>query len=529
MRKFSSYGPINKELHYYAPRTALIDFAYRQLLGDDPDKDGHYITVWAPRQTGKTWLMQEVIGQLQASGEFEIGFLSMQSTRSIETDEILLRVFVQKLRDEFGKNFPDLESWAELSNLFTANYFVKPVILLLDEFDALQENFINYFANEFRDMYSQRLRQMERSSGQKSCLLHGLALIGVRSVLGIENVSGSPFNVQRSIHVPNLTQTEVAGMFDWYAQESGQKVEEEVVAEIFNEMRGQPGLTSWLGELLTETYNKHNPSIAEHDFDVAYAAAIHLLPNNNILNIISKANQKTYKPTVLELFKTERKIPFRYDNKQLNFLYLNGVIDWESEDETSFYVRFANPFVQKRLFNYFSDEIFPHLGQLVDPFADLSDVITEQALNLQNLLRQYEQYLQKNRDWLFDGVPRRKIDGRIYEAVYHFNLYLYLTRFLAELDGRVYPEFPTGNGQIDLIIRYAGQMYGLEVKSFVNQLEYTKNLRQAARYGDQLKLNEVTLAFFIDTVDDENRRKFETDYQDSDTSVTVTPLFIVTG
>ncbi|MCP4696847.1 MAG: hypothetical protein GY862_08355, partial [Gammaproteobacteria bacterium] len=42
--------------HYHVPRLELADFAYRQLLGD-PDEGGHYITVWDPRQTGKTWLM----------------------------------------------------------------------------------------------------------------------------------------------------------------------------------------------------------------------------------------------------------------------------------------------------------------------------------------------------------------------------------------------------------------------------------------------------------------------------------------
>lgn len=60
MRTFVSYGPVNVDAHYYAPRTTLIDFAYQQLLGENPEKDGHYITVWAPRQTGKTWIMQQV-------------------------------------------------------------------------------------------------------------------------------------------------------------------------------------------------------------------------------------------------------------------------------------------------------------------------------------------------------------------------------------------------------------------------------------------------------------------------------------
>ena len=52
MRKFCSYGPVDTDLHYYVPRTELIEQALLQLRGEDPKKSGHYITVWAPRQTG---------------------------------------------------------------------------------------------------------------------------------------------------------------------------------------------------------------------------------------------------------------------------------------------------------------------------------------------------------------------------------------------------------------------------------------------------------------------------------------------
>ncbi|MCP4698351.1 MAG: hypothetical protein GY862_16075, partial [Gammaproteobacteria bacterium] len=85
MRKFSSYGPIEQELHYYAPRQALIDSARQHLLGDDPAKGGHYITVWAPRQTGKSWIMLEVYQTLQRDSRFDTVLLPLQ-TLSIETD-----------------------------------------------------------------------------------------------------------------------------------------------------------------------------------------------------------------------------------------------------------------------------------------------------------------------------------------------------------------------------------------------------------------------------------------------------------
>jgi hypothetical protein len=65
MRRFNSYGPVDTEEHFYAPRRNLIDWAYNQLMGDNPLKGGHYITVWAPRQTGKSWVMLQVLEQIQ--------------------------------------------------------------------------------------------------------------------------------------------------------------------------------------------------------------------------------------------------------------------------------------------------------------------------------------------------------------------------------------------------------------------------------------------------------------------------------
>jgi hypothetical protein len=413
--------------------------------------------------------------------------------------------------------------------LFTARNFAKPLILILDEFDALDEAHIEAFANEFRNMYIRRASEVDKSSGEKSNLLHGLALIGVRSVLGIENVSGSPFNVQRSVHIPNLTFEEVQEMYRWYEQESGQAVEQAVIERVFYETQGQPGLVSWFGELLTETYNEDTTQpITLPQFEQVYSLALNVLPNNNVLNVISKAKQEPYQELVLEMFKTAAKIPFAYDDPYLNFLYLNGVIDWEQESLTERYVKFPCPFVQKRLFNYFARTLFRQVGQLHAPFADLSDAITEDSLNVKNLLRRYEEYLGKNRDWLLKDAPRRA-DMRVYEAVYHFNLYRYLFEFFQQYGGRVWPEFPTGNGQVDLIVNYAGQVYGIEIKAFSTRYEYNRALGQAALYGRRLGLDEITLALFVEAVDDANRARYEAVYQDQDTGVTVTPVFVATG
>ena len=48
MRRFSSYGPVDTDLHFYAPRTHLVDSVLSALVGENPEQGGDYVTVWAP-------------------------------------------------------------------------------------------------------------------------------------------------------------------------------------------------------------------------------------------------------------------------------------------------------------------------------------------------------------------------------------------------------------------------------------------------------------------------------------------------
>jgi Holliday junction resolvase-like predicted endonuclease len=527
MRRFSSYGPLDPEIHYHVPREELIQHGLTQLLGENPNKGGHYITVWGPRQTGKTWVMRQVLWLLETNERFDVVKVNLQIVGQNFEDTIgyIAKIMAEDLHQEL----PEPKNLTEFEELFSPRLLKKPLILILDEFDNLSEEVIGQLVQAFRNIYIRRGEQLNHPPLERSYLLHSVALIGVRAVLGVENPRGSPFNVQRSMHIPKLTSDEVTGMFAWYQEETGQPIEPDVVERIFYETQGQPGLVCWLGELLTEKeeYNKRpDKPLTMSEFDNMYGAAMNLLPNNNIQNIIGKAKQEPYKGLIFDMFKTTEKIDFSYDDPLTNFLYLNGVVNYEQND--GYHLKFPCPFVQKRLFNYFSRELFHSTGQLYDPFEDLSDTITETSLNINNLLQRYGSYLAENRDWLLKDVPRR-VDLRIYEAVYHFNLYMYLVKFLQGYDGHIYPEFPTGNGKIDLIINYAGQVYGIEVKSFSNKHKYDKGVVQAAKYGKTLGLSEITLGLFVEVVDEANRKKYEVDYHDPTTGVTVKPVFVVIG
>jgi hypothetical protein len=106
---------------------------------------------------------------------------------------------------------------------------------------------------------------------------------------------------------------------------------------------------------------------------------------------------------------------------------------------------------------------------------------------------------------------------------------MYLKRFFLEKGGTVFPEFPTGNGKVDILVRFRDRTYALELKSFQDRYAYTQALKQAAAYGEQLGLKRIYLILFIDGIDAENRRTLEAVYTEAESGVRVQPIFIETG
>jgi hypothetical protein len=517
MRKFNSYEEINTNVHYYAPREELIELGYNHLLGEEPNYGGHYITVWAPRQTGKTWVMRQVIRRFKQSSDFEIAIVAMQSAKTAKNEQEVFDRFITQLRIGFGIDFPDITSWGDLTTLFSTTYFDKPVILIVDEFDAMGEEFINKFANEFRSIYISRNNEVDIPSGEKSCLLHGLALVGVRAVLGIESRSGSPFNVQRSMHVPNLTFDEVEAMFKWYEQESGQLVEDQIVERLYYVTRGQPGLIGWFGELLTERYNPVSSSevgeaIGEDAWKLVWLKARFVEPNNTVMNLISKARDPEYLGFLMQLF-TQADVPFSFDDLLHNHLYMHGIISTETVEypngELAEICRFSSPFIQTRIYHALRRDIVndTRLPLAIKAGDTLSDVFdpAKPRFDLPALLQRYKDYLVRLKAAGHDPwkqQPRRKTDLQLSEAVGHFHLYAWLKDAIGDLC-IVSPEFPTGNGKVDLHIRYEAKQGIIELKSFRNVAVLNKDRSKAAQYASSLGLDNITMAVFVPVLDED--------------------------
>jgi hypothetical protein len=527
MRRFHSYGPVDQDIHFCVPRSGLVENCFHSIVGE-PGKSGHFFTIWAPRQTGKTWLMHQVKQRIEQEvpDRFIIGSMSMQGV-IFDTDDpkpqtTLLQQIPLLVLDAFDKEIDVLESIHEWGALFhrKKGLFEKPVILFIDEFDSLPSVIIDQIVTLFRNIYQSR----------EHYWLHGLALIGVKAVLGVESLKGSPFNIQRSLHVPNFTADEVVSLFDQYQGESGQPVHPEVVQKVFEVTNGQPGLVGWFGELLTEKYNPgHDRPICLDIWKTVYQRALFTEWNNTVLNLIVKA-RGAYRSHVVDLF-GKSDIPFNLRVEWCSYLFLNGIIDYAPQTSDAGDVRdvcrFSSPFIQKCIYDSLTNDLMgdrlPILA--LDVLDDLADVFAGENLNLPSLIKRYRAYLVRMKARglnPFKDQPRRT-DQHYTEAVGHFHLYAWLK----EAVGRrcvISPEFPTGNGKVDIHVRCNGKHGIIEVKSFIDMTVTEKAVERAAEYARKLKLNSVTLALFVPVDDESILAKLSQEHRVGDVTVTVAAI-----
>ena len=101
----------------------------------------------------------------------------------------------------------------------------------------------------------------------------------------------------------------------------------------------------------------------------------------------------------------------------------------------------------------------------------------------------------------WQNQPRRKSDYHLTEAVGHFHLYHWLQMAL-EIESSISPEFPTGNGKVDLHIVYEDKKGIIEVKSFTNLKASRRARKQAAAYAKQTGYPDVTIAMFAPFTDE---------------------------
>ena len=259
-RSFNTAGPMDPDDHYCIP--PLSRMKQRELLALIRDK--RYFVLHAPRQTGKTSALLALRDLLNGGAEgayrcvyanVEAGQASRENTeramrsilgelayraRTALGDESLAGLWPGML-DTFG---PDgalqevLARWAEASP--------TPLVLLIDEIDALIGDTLLSMLRQLRARYDQRPAGFPQS----------VILCGVRDVRDYrirstrENAivtGGSAFNIKaESLRLDDFSAAEVRALLSQHTAETGQPWTEEAQRAVWDLTAGQPWLVNAL-------------------------------------------------------------------------------------------------------------------------------------------------------------------------------------------------------------------------------------------------------------------------------------------
>ena len=260
MRSFNTAGPVVSQDHYCIPPLERID-SNRVLTLIHDEK---YLILHAPRQTGKTSALIALQDHLNsgAAGDYRCLYVNIEGAQTARQDVgrairtvlgrlatrariVLKDNFIADIRSELRSGYePDealeeaLVRWAESDP--------RPLVLLIDEIDALVGDSLLSVLRQLRSGYDLRPESFPRS----------IVLCGVRDVrdyrihsgsTGEIIAGGSAFNINAvSLRLGDFARAEVEALLGQHTDETGQRFEPAAVERIYTQTAGQPWLVNAL-------------------------------------------------------------------------------------------------------------------------------------------------------------------------------------------------------------------------------------------------------------------------------------------
>lgn len=258
MRFFNTAGPVDAIRHYTLPPLSRIDLDDVLLLIEQQK----YFVLHAPRQTGKTSVLLALMERLNREGRYSCLYVNIESAQAYRGNmDAAMRTLTAMLAD-YGNRFlgeSRLPAWAktafetaggggalELLLRQWARENDKPIVLLLDEVDALVGDTLVSLLRQIRAGYTQRPGAFPQT----------IVLCGVRDVrdyrihtAGQDIITGgSAFNIKaESLRLGNFSAAEIALLYRQHTDETGQAFAEGAFAQVWNLTQGQPWLVNALG------------------------------------------------------------------------------------------------------------------------------------------------------------------------------------------------------------------------------------------------------------------------------------------
>ncbi len=449
-RFFNTAGPCRPEDHYMLPAAAR--------LPDVPRLVAHkgYFVIHAPRQTGKTTAIFEIAQNLMDSGQYAAVVLSVEVGAAFNNDPgtaelAILSAWRRAAETRLPADlqpppWPESPTGQRLNQSLSAwaKQSPRPLVLFLDEIDALQNQTLISVLRQLRDGYFDRPQGFPWS----------LALIGLRDVRDYKVAAGgsdrlntaSPFNIKvESLTLDNFTAAEVAALYQQHTAEIGQPFTPEATQRAYDLTQGQPWLVNALAYLITQKLlpDSTAPITLDH---INQAKEILIQRQDTHLDSLAERLREPRVRQIIEPMlagRTLENVPA--DDRQY-------VIDLGlTRRDPKGGLVIANPIYREVL-----PRVLASGPQDSLPIIQPTWLKPDGRLDIDQLLDAFLAF------WRQHGQPLLK------SAPYHeIAPYLVLMAFLhrvANAGGTLEREYAIGSGRMDLCLRYGAEMVAMELK-----------------------------------------------------------------
>ena len=250
MRSFATAGPVKPEMHYCIPPLDRLELdSLLRLIGGEK-----YFVLYGPRQSGKTSTLLALCDVLNASGAYGCVYASFECGQTAREDlgeamQAILGELADRACDVLDDGFldgvwPSILARAgphralEVSLTRWARAQPKPLVLLIDEIDALVGDSLISVLRQLRTGYYRRPRSFPQS----------VILCGLRDVRDYRMESGgSPFNIKaESLRLGDFSAADVSALLGQHTAETGQFFSQRALETVWERTSGQPWLVNAL-------------------------------------------------------------------------------------------------------------------------------------------------------------------------------------------------------------------------------------------------------------------------------------------
>ena len=465
-----------------------------------------YFLLHAPRQSGKTTSIKSFVRKINDDGLYYALYYSLEHLTGITDSALAMSRFrlgfnmaiktcnidahiglsAEAFLDELKSKSEFEEFSVQLCLSSLSKKLDKDLVVFFDEADSLNGQPLLDFLTQLRIGYVNR----DETSFPRS-----IALIGMVSIEDYKASirpqsetldSGSPFNIiTEALTLADFTPEEVRALYAQHTEATGQAFEGDAVGCAWYWSEGQPWLVNALAreavaKILAKNYSQ---AVTADHID---QAADHIMRrrDTHLLSLMARLKEPRVRRFVEPMLSLSEEVdfavgiqadPYSHDDDE-QYCFDLGLLKQDGR------LRPANPIYASVISRYLNSGIQRKIQGVDGKWMD------GQSLDMTGLLKGFQGFWAEKAEKFMPGL--------LYlEAGPHCLLTAFLQR-AAGGGATVIPEYASGLGYEDIVVKYAGRNYPIELKLKDVQKSRAKSERQLLGYMERLLADEGWLVVF---------------------------------